>query len=54
VARGQLPVGAFIRDVPPWKCGFCGKEPGAVPGVFVRNGAAICPECLRVAADIQS
>jgi hypothetical protein len=54
IARGQMPVGAFIRDAPPWKCGFCGKEPGAVPGVFVRNGTAICPECLRVAADIQA
>jgi hypothetical protein len=54
VGGGQLPVGAFIRDAPPWRCGFCGKEPGDVPGVFVRNSAAICPECLRVASDVQA
>jgi len=31
---------------------FCANQPGTVPGVIVRNGAAICPECLRAAGDI--
>jgi hypothetical protein len=49
-----LPTGASIRDEPDWSCGFCGNQPGSVPGVVVRNGAAVCPEYLRACADILS
>ena len=48
----RLPAGASIRDEPEWACGFCASQPGNVPGVVVRNGAAICPECLRACTDI--
>jgi hypothetical protein len=47
-----LPLGALIREETEWTCGFCRKAPGEIPGVIVRNGAAICPECLRACADI--
>jgi len=47
-----LPLGAAIRDEPEWVCGFCSNQPGSIPGVVVRNGAAVCPECLRACADI--
>jgi ClpX C4-type zinc finger len=50
----QLPIGAAIRNEPSWACGFCNNSPGIIPGVIVRNGAAICPECLRVGSDILS
>jgi hypothetical protein len=49
---GSLPLGASIRDDPEWTCGFCTNQPGRIPGVVVRNGAAICPECLRACVDI--
>ena len=49
---GRLPVGAAIREEPTWVCGFSGKQPGSVPAVVVRNGTAICPECLRACADL--
>jgi hypothetical protein len=49
-----LPLGVAIRDEPDWICGLCGKAPGVVPGVMVRNGAAVCPECLRACVDILS
>ena len=48
----ELPLGASIRDEPQWVCDFCASLPGTIPGVVVRNGAAVCPECLRAAADI--
>jgi len=47
-----LPLGASIRDEYEWACGICDKHPGAIPGVIVRNGAAICPECLHACSDI--
>jgi hypothetical protein len=47
-----LPPGAGIRSEPEWTCAFCAKSPGDVPGVVVRNGAAVCPTCLRACADI--
>jgi hypothetical protein len=47
-----LPVGASMRDEPEWACGFCANQPGTIPGVVVRNGAAVCPECLRACVDI--
>jgi len=33
--------------------GFCLKGPTETAGLFIRNAAAICPECLRVCADIR-
>lgn len=48
----ELPVGASIRDEPTWACGFCHNQPGNITGVVVRNGAAVCPECLRTCAEI--
>jgi hypothetical protein len=47
-----LPLGASIRDGSGQSCGFCRKQGGDIAGVVVRNGAAICPECLRACADI--
>lgn len=53
VARGApLPIGATIQERGTARCGFCGKTPPEVPGVLARNGAAICPECLRACADM--
>jgi hypothetical protein len=49
---GTLPLGATIRDGPEWVCAFCDNRPGAIAGVIVRNGVAICPECLRASRDI--
>ena len=49
-----LPVGGSIRTEPEWVCGFCAKQPGSIPGVVVRNGAAVCPECLRACSDIMA
>jgi ClpX C4-type zinc finger len=51
-AGGPLPLGASLRDDPEWPCGFCGTPPGDIPGVLVRNGSAICAECLRSCSDI--
>ena len=48
----ELPAGASIRDEPEWNCGFCSNRPSTTGGVVVRNGAAVCPECLRVGSDI--
>ena len=48
----ELPLGASLRDEPQWVCGLCANQPGVVPGVVVRNGAAVCPECLRVCSDL--
>lgn len=48
----SLPAGATIRDAPEWVCGFCSKIAADVAGVIVRNGAAICPECLSACNDI--
>jgi hypothetical protein len=50
--RGQLPIGASIRDEAEWRCGFCNKRPGEIPGLVVRNRSAICPECLRACSDM--
>jgi hypothetical protein len=50
----KLPLGAAIRDESSWTCAFCEKHPDNIPGVIVRNGTAICPECLRVCSDISS
>jgi hypothetical protein len=47
-----LPVGSSIRDASDLLCGFCRNKSGHVTGVVVRNGAAICPECLRTCAEI--
>ena len=47
-----LPLGAQFQDDPQRGCDFCGKVPGDIPGVVVRNGAALCPECLRSCAEI--
>ena len=46
-----LPVGASFREDSGLACRFCGRVPTA-NAVVVRNGAAICPECLRTGADI--
>lgn len=50
----ELPLGASIRDEHEWICGLCGKQPGTIPGVIVRNGAAVCPECLHACSDLLS
>jgi hypothetical protein len=53
VASGaRLPIGASIHERGDIRCGFCRKAPPKVPGVLVRNGAAVCPECLRACADV--
>ena len=51
---GPLPIGASFRGAPALPCRFCGKEPPAIEGVVMRNGAAICAECLRTSADLLS
>jgi ClpX C4-type zinc finger len=51
---GALPVGASFRDEPERVCGFCGRHPKDIPGVIVRNAAAICPPCVHASADILS
>lgn len=47
-----LPIGASIHDDPEQACGFCGRDPREVTGVIVRNGAAICAECVRTCEDL--
>ncbi len=47
-----LPVGASIHDDPQQPCGFCGKDPRDTGGVIVRNGAAICGECVRICEEL--
>jgi hypothetical protein len=47
-----LPVGASLRDEPEWTCSHCSRRPPEIAGVVVRNGAAICAECLRASSDI--
>lgn len=49
---GRLPTGAAFRDEPEWACGFCSRAATALAGVVVRNGAAICPECLSACRDL--
>jgi hypothetical protein len=48
----ELPASASIRDDSEWSCGFCSNQPANTGGVVVRNGAAVCPACLRVCSDI--
>jgi hypothetical protein len=54
----KLPLGATLRDDPNHVCSVCGKipgfKPGEIPGVFVRNEAAICAECLHACSDIMA
>jgi len=53
VARGvALPVGASIQEEGDGRCGFCQKGPPEMAGLLVRNGAAVCPECLRACVDM--
>ena len=53
VHRGcALPVGASFNNTSDSPCRFCGKAPPAITAVVMRNGAAICAECLRTVADI--
>ena len=47
-----LPIGASIRDAPADPCGFCGLDPREVAGVVVRNGAAICGQCIRTCEEL--
>jgi hypothetical protein len=47
-----LPVGASFLDDSGLPCRFCGKPPRTGTAVVVRNGAAVCAECLRTGADI--
>ena len=55
VAHGAaLPIGASIQERSGTHCAFCRRAPPEVPGVLVRNGTAICPECLRACADMTS
>jgi hypothetical protein len=55
VSQGRpLPIGASFRDESELSCGFCGKGTAITRSVIVRNGAAVCPECLRTASDIQA
>jgi len=53
IAQGAgLPLGASIQDRPEGQCNFCHKSPPEVPGLLVRNTAAICPECLHTCMDL--
>jgi len=52
IQGARLPLGASIRDQGPDQCDFCHKAPPEVPGLLVRNSAAICPECLRACLDL--
>jgi len=47
-----LPIGASIQDDPQQACGFCGEDGSAVGGVIVRNGAAICGQCIRTCEEL--
>jgi hypothetical protein len=47
-----LPVGASFSNDSESPCRFCGKAPPAIAAVVMRNGAAVCAECLRTGADI--
>lgn len=51
-SAAPLPLGASLQDDPKQACGFCGNGPAVIAGVVVRNGNAICPECLRSCAEI--
>jgi hypothetical protein len=35
------------------RCGFCLMAPPDVAGLLVRNGSAICPQCVRVCAELR-
>src|SRR5688500_8750611 len=51
-AARAVPVGTDVhRDTESW-CGFCGTRVKAVDGVVVRNGVAVCRNCLHCSADI--
>lgn len=50
--NAPLPMGASIQEHEDVRCGFCLKGPPELAGLFVRNGAALCPECLRVCLDL--
>jgi hypothetical protein len=50
--RASLPAGAAIHSETALTCGFCGQGHEDVPALIVRNGAAICPECLRSCEDM--
>jgi ClpX C4-type zinc finger len=52
VSCAPLPIGAFIHEQGDAHCGFCQKAPPDVPGLFVRNAAGVCPECLRACVEI--
>jgi glucokinase len=47
-----LPVGASFSNDSDSPCRFCGKAPPAITAVVMRNGAAVCAECLRAGADM--
>jgi ATP-dependent protease Clp ATPase subunit len=49
-----LPLGASFRDDSEVSCRFCGQAPPVIGPVVMRNGAAVCGECLRTGADILS
>jgi hypothetical protein len=50
--NAPLPIGASIQEQGDASCGFCQKAPPEVAGLFVRNAAALCPECLRACLDL--
>ena len=53
LSRGDpLPIGAAIQEHGEASCGFCSKMLPDVPGLLVRNAAAVCPECLRTCVEI--
>jgi ClpX C4-type zinc finger protein len=47
-----LPLGASIHDDPRETCGFCGQGSPDVAGVVVRNGSAVCAQCVRSCEDL--
>ena len=47
-----LPSGTSIQEQGDALCGFCQKTPPEIAGLFVRNAAAVCPECLRACLDL--
>ena len=52
--NAALPIGASIQEQGDACCGFCQKAPPEIAGLFVRNAAALCPECLRACLDLLS
>lgn len=47
-----LPPGASIEQQGDRRCGFCLQGVPEVPGLLVRQEAAICPECLHACVDM--